>query len=216
MDGDGQADLMPSYVSGVTADGDSAAVVFNPDDGIASNWSDDFVFNGTALVELGPLNLRFSSVYEKSEWMSNTLPIYAMFNSERLPERNTTKSVFTARANYFINSNILATFGYSRLNRDYASFDHLFGAPNDITDVLGWGDSLKIAEAGGDASFWKSRYDDPNDYYLNQFGFSRPGDLVTSSTKNNRKTNGIDLGLTIQKNDHEFRIGYDQQQLSEE
>jgi len=212
MDEDGQADLIPSMVSGVTPDGDSATVVFSPEDGIQSNWSDDLIVNSTALVELGSLNLRFSGVYENSNWMSNTLPIYNLFNTERLPENSTSKSVITARANYFINSNILATIGYSQLNRDFSSYDHLFGAPDDIMDVLGWGDSLKIAEAGGDASFWKSRYNDPEDYYLEQFGFNRPGDLRASSRKNTRKTTGIDLGVTIQKNNHELRVGYDQKQ----
>ncbi len=210
-DKDGVADLMPSSVSGVTPDGDSIAVVFKPEDGIASNWSDDLILNGTALVELGAVNLRFSNVFEKSEWMVNTLPIYNMFNAERLPERHTLKNVFAARANYFVNSNILATVGFSHLNRDYESFDHLFGSPEGIADMIGWGDSLQIAAAGGDASFWKSRYNDPEDYYVNQFAFRRPGDIRTGALKSNRQTTGIDFGLTIQKNNHELRVGFEQQ-----
>jgi len=211
MDEDGQADLMPSLISGVTPDGDSSTVSFLPEDGIASNWSDDLIINSTALVELGPLNLRFSAVIENSKWMSNTLPIYNMFNSDRLAENSTSKSVLTARANYFLNSNILITAGLSRLNRDFESYDHLFGAPDGIVDVLGWGDSLAIAQAGGDASFWVSRYNDPEDYYFQQFAFTRPGDLLASSRKNNRNTTGIDLGVTIQRNSHELRLGFDQQ-----
>jgi len=186
-------------------------VKFDPDAGINSNWADDLILNGTALVELGALNLRFSGVYETQNWMVNTQPIYSMFNEDRLPERMETKNVFTARANYFVSSNILATAGISMLNRDYESYDGLFGSPSNFVDALGWGDSLAVANAGGDASTWNSRYDAPEDYYLAQFAFQRPGDIRSQHIKSNRKTTGIDLGLTIQRGNHELRVGFDQQ-----
>ena len=211
VDGDGEADLLDSYVSGVTPDGDKVAVKFDPDAGIESNWADDLILNGTALVELGALNLRFSGVYEKSNWMRNALPIYSMFNADRLTESMETKNVFTARANYFVNSNILATAGFSSLNRDFESYDGLFGAPADLVEALSWGDSAAIADVGGDASHWKSQYKAPEDYYVHQFAFQRPGDLRAEHNKNNRKTTGFDLGLTVQRGNHELRVGYDRQ-----
>jgi len=207
-------ELMPSLASGVTPDGDSIAVSFDPDAGIESNWADDLILNGTALVELGALNLRFSGVYEKSNWMRNALPIYSMFNEERLAENMEVKNVFTARANYFVSSNILATVGISMLNRDLESYDGLFGAPESFVDVLGWGDSLAIEEAGMDASAWDSRYDAPENYYVHQFDFQRPSDIRTEHNKSNRKTTGFDLGLTVQRGNHEMRVGFDQQNYS--
>ena len=107
IDGDGVADLLPSYESGVTADGDSVQISFDPDKGIASRWSDDIEFNGTALIDLGSLNFRLSALVDNSKYMSNSTPIYYMFNEERLPERSIDRMVLGARANYFLSQRII-------------------------------------------------------------------------------------------------------------
>jgi hypothetical protein len=208
VDGDGIADALPSYESGATADGDTVQVSFDPDGGIGSRWSDDMSINSTAFLDLGSLNFRTSFVYDKSNWMSNSLPIYNMFNEERLPEREKTQMVFGTRMNFSVNSNFLVTGGVSVLNRNYESFDHLFGKPDGFGDVLAWGDSASVA-GNMDASEWKNPYTSPTDYYVGQFAFKRPGDITTGWYKSYRGSQAFDLGATLQKGNHEFKAGFE-------
>ena len=200
--------LLPSYESGVTADGDSIAVVFDPESGIKSRWSDDLSLNSTALLDLGALNLRFSMAYNTSNWMSNSLPIYSMFNYERLPERKSDQLIIGARANFFLSSNFLISGGFSTLGRNYESYDALFGAPGNFGEALAWGDSASVA-AKTDASAWKNAYTSPTNYYVGQFGFSRPGDIRTGWSKSNRGSFTFDIGATIQRDNHELKAGFE-------
>ena len=203
-----EGELLPSYESGVTADGDYISVAFDPDAGINSRWSDDLSVNATALMDLKNLNVRFSLVSDQSNWMSNSVPIYNMFNEERLPERTKNQLVLGTRVNYFLNPHFLITGGFSQLTREYESFDHLFGAPSNFGDVLAWGDSASVA-AETDASYWKNAYTSPTDYYVGNFAFKRPGDITTGWSKSYRKSFNFDIGATIQSGDHEMKAGFE-------
>ena len=66
-DDDGVADALPSYESGVTPDGDTISVAFDPDKGIKSRWSDDLSLNGTALIDLGGSTLFLDYVNQIKE-----------------------------------------------------------------------------------------------------------------------------------------------------
>ncbi len=200
--------LLPSYIAGVTADGDSVSVVFDPEAGIKSRWSDDLSVNSTALLDLGPLNLRFSMAHNTSNWMSNSLPIFSMFNDERLPEGKLTQLILGVRANFFLNPNFLISGGFSTLSRNYESYDALFGAPGNFGDALAWGDSASVA-AKTDASAWQNAYTSPEYYYVGQFAFSRPGDIRTGWSKSNRGTFAFDIGATIQRDKHELKAGFE-------
>ena len=208
-DMDGDADLLPSYESGVTLDGDSISIAFDPDKGISSRWSDDLEFNGTALIDLGNLNFRLSALVNNSKYMSNSLPIYYMFNESRLPERAVDKMVLGARVNYLLNSNFLISGGISSVNREYESYDGLFGQPEDFANAILWGDSLSVASKTDSitSSEWKSAYQSPTDYYVGQFAFNRPGDIITGWAKSDRESLGFDLNARIQSGDHEFKLG---------
>jgi len=208
VDGNGIADELPSYESGVTADGDTIQVSFDPEKGINSRWRDDLSINSTALLNMGSLNVRFTLVYDRSNWMSNSVPIYNMFNEERLPERTNTQMVLGTHINYFINPHFLITGGFSQLTRDYESYDHLFGKPGDFGDVLVWGDSSSVA-GKTDASEWKNAYTSPTDYYVGQFAFKRSGDITTGWAKTYRSSFNFDIGTTIQMNDHELKAGFE-------
>ena len=187
--------------------------MFDPDAGINGRWSDDLSVNSTALLDLGPLNLRFSMAYNTSNWMSNSVPIYNMFNEERLPEQETSQLILGARANFFLNPNFLITGGFSTLNRNYESYDHLFGAPGNFGDALAWGDSASVA-AKTDASAWKNAYTSPTNYYVGQFGFNRPGDIKTGWSKSNRGTFTFNIGATIQSDKHELKAGFERKNYS--
>ena len=210
---------MASYQSGVTADGDSISVVFAGDnDGIGHRAQDDLDINATATMDMGPLNIRYSFVNNSSEWQSNTLPIRNMFNTERQSAAERKFMSNGLRVNYFINSNFLVTAGFSQVNRDYESWDDLFGKPGDFATAMSWGDSTTVvskyknpAEVGAG---WSNAYTDPEPYYVGLFRFTRPGDLATGWSKNNRSTTAFELSTTMQRGDHELRAGIERKNYS--
>ena len=211
LDGDGVADSLDSYVSGVTPDGDKLVVDFNTDNGkaVPHRAENNTQFNGTVTTDLGPLNLRLSTVVDNRDAQSNSLPIYRMFNTDRLSKSERALNMNSIRGNYFINSDMLISVGVSNLSRKYESYDELFGKPGDFGDALSWHDSASVAAAGGDASYWKNSYTSPDLYYVGQFPFQRPGDVTTGWYKNERSSTGFDAGLTWQMGDHEIRAGFD-------
>jgi hypothetical protein len=222
LDDDGVADVLNSYVSGVTLDGDTKSIDFNTSDGakVDHRKRDNLQVNGTAIMDLGPINLRLSGVLDNQSGEGNGLPIHNMFNSERQSEYDRKLNMITVRGNYFVNPDMLVSVGVSTLNRSYESFDGLFGAPGNFGDALGWGDSATVVGkyAGAEAELvgnnWKSEYQSPDDYFFGQFPFAREGDIATGWGKNDRSSLGIDAGLTWQYGDHEIRAGFDQKSYS--
>ncbi|SVB64271.1 uncharacterized protein METZ01_LOCUS217125, partial [marine metagenome] len=196
MDGDGVADVLNSYEAGVTLDGDSKKIDFDTDDGatIDHRSRDNLQVNGTATMDLGPINLRLSGVLDNQTGESNGLPILNLFNSERQSEYERSLNMMSVRGNYFINPDMLVSVGVSTLNRTYESYDGLFGAPGSFGDVLGWGDSATVVSkySGEMATLvgnnWRSSYQSPNSYYFGQFPFAREGDIATGWGKNERST----------------------------
>ena len=217
---DGQP--MESTVSGNAPDGESVAIVFNSGgkNGVEHRKRDILQINATGTVDLGPLNLRLSAVVDNNTYESNSLPIYNMFNTERLPKSERSLTMTTARANYFLNPNMLVTAGISTFSRKFESYDDGMGKPGSFGDAIGWYDSSSVAAAGIDASWWAAgntnfatpgaTYTSPADYYVaNTFAFKRPGDITTGWSKNQRDSFGMDAGLTWQRGDHEIRAGFD-------
>ena len=217
---DGQP--MESTVSGNAPDGESVAIVFDSGgkNGVEHRKRDILQINATGTVDLGPLNLRLSAVVDNNTYESNSLPIYNMFNTERLPKSERSLTMTTARANYFLNPNMLVTAGLSTFSRKFESYDDGMGKPGSFGDAIGWYDSSSVAAAGIDASWWAAgntnfatpgaTYTSPADYYVaNTFAFKRPGDITTGWSKNQRDSFGMDAGLTWQRGDHEIRAGFD-------
>ena len=145
-----------SKVAGQTADGEEVSIVFNSGgkNGVEHRAQDIMQVNGTATMDLGPINLRLSGVLDNNTYESNGLPIYNMFNTERLPKHERSLTMINARANYFLNPNFLISAGVSTMNRDYVGYDDGMGKPGDIGDALGYYDSASVAAAGIDASWW--------------------------------------------------------------
>lgn len=203
-----EGELLPSFESGISPDGDEIAVVFDPDKGIVANWNDTYSFNGTALLDLGNMNIRLSGVYDYNNWMTNVLPIYSLFNSERLRESERTVLVVGGRVNYFFNPKFFITAGVNTVKRDFESYDNLFGKPGNFGDAIAWGDSTAVSDLT-DASYWKNSYTSPTNYYVGQFGFSRPGDIRTTWNKSNRTTVGFDFKAVMQAGNHELKAGFE-------
>jgi len=217
LDNDGEADVLDSYISGVTPDGDQIQIDFDTDDGkkVPHRAEDNLQFNGTTTMDFGPLNIRLSGVVDNRKAESNSLPILRLFNTSRLSESDRKLNMMSARANYFLNSDMLLSFGVSSLNRSSETYDGLFGSPSNFGEALSWHDSASVvAQYSGDDAVvvgnnWRSAYQPPDNYYVGQFPFQRMGDVTTGWYKNNRSTFGIDAGLTWQMGNHEIRAGYD-------
>ncbi len=203
---------MASYQSGVTADGDSISVDFDGDN-IAHRAQDDLDINATASMDFGPLNIRYSFVNNTSDWQSNTLPIRNMFNTERQAAANRTFMSNGLRLNFFLNPDFLISGGFSQVSRDYESWDDLFGKPADFAEAMSWGDSAAVVSQYSNAAEvgagWSNAYTDPESYYVGLFRFTRPGDIATGWSKNNRSTTAFDMSLTMQRGDHEIRAGFE-------
>jgi len=217
---DGQP--LESTVSGSTPDGEQVVIDFKSGgkDGVAHRAQDILQINATGTVDLGPLNLRLSAVVDNNTYESNSLPIYYMFNTERLPKSERKLSMYNARANYFLNPNLLLTYGISTFTRTFESYDDGMGKPGGFGDALAYYDSASVAAKGIDASWWAggntnfatpgATYISPAPYYVaNTFAFSRPGDITTGWNKNERSSFGFDAGMTWQRGDHEIRAGFD-------
>jgi len=217
---DGQP--MESTVSGNAPDGESVVIAFDSGgkNGVQHRKRDILQINATGTVDLGPLNLRLSAVIDNNKYESNSTPIYNMFNTERQPISERSLTMTTARANYFINPNMLVSAGLSTFSRKFESYDGGMGKPGSFGDAVLWGDSTGVAAAGIDASWWGAgntnfatpgaTYTSPSAYYVaNTFAFARPGDIATGWSKNQRDSFGMDAGLTWQRGDHEIRIGFD-------
>ena len=188
---DGQP--LESTVSGSTPDGEQVVIDFKSGgkDGVAHRAQDILQINATGTVDLGPLNLRLSAVVDNNTYESNSLPIYYMFNTERLPKSERKLSMYNARANYFLNPNLLLTAGVSTFTRTFESYDDGMGKPGGFGDALAYYDSASVAAKGIDASWWAggntnfatpgATYISPAPYYVaNTFAFSRPATTTIS------------------------------------
>ena len=145
---DGQP--LESTVSGSTPDGEQVVIDFKSGgkDGVAHRAQDILQINATGTVDLGPLNLRLSAVVDNNTYESNSLPIYYMFNTERLPKSERKLSMYNARANYFLNPNLLLTYGLSTFTRTFESYDDGMGKPGGFGDALAYYDSASVAAKG--------------------------------------------------------------------
>jgi len=228
-DANGVAQPMTSTVSGSTPDGETVAIDFQSGgkNGVQHRAADELSINATATADFGPLNLRLSAVIDNGTYEINGLPIYNMFadgddgyGASRLPKAERALSVYTARANYFLNPNMLVTAGFFTLSRSYEVYDDGMGKPGGFGDALGWYDSSSVAAKGINASWWAggntdysvpgATYISPASYYVaNTFAFSRPGDVTTGWNKSQRNSFGVDAGLVWQRGDHEIRAGFD-------
>ena len=214
-------EALASAVSGVTPDGESIAIKFDSNDknGIDHRSRDIMKVNATMVADFGPLNVRLSGVSDNATFEFNGLPIYRMFNTERLGEAQRSLNMLNLRANYFMNPNMMVTAGLFTLGRTYEYYDGAFGS-GDFAKAIGYYDSTSIANQGVNASWWGGgntnfanpgqTYVPPQDYYVaGAFAFQRPGDVTTGWGRSVRNSIGMDAGLVWQRGDHEIRAGFD-------
>lgn len=210
MDGE----LQPTLVAGITPDGDSISIAFTGED-IPSKTSENISFNGTTLLDFNPLTIRFSAVIDNLTYRDDfRTPIYYMYNTGRLPERIQNKSLFALRGNYFLSPKTFVSVGYSMFSQQYMSYDPNFDHDS-VLDLMAWGNPYEIESVNQD---WADEFKDangnytyslPENYYVAQFSFQRPGDIPAGFSKTVRDYNGIDGKFTMQRGAHEFVAGFD-------
>ncbi|MGE5861452.1 MAG: carboxypeptidase-like regulatory domain-containing protein, partial [Ignavibacteria bacterium] len=171
-----------------------------------------FTFNGTALLDLKPLMIKFSSAFSVSQkrandndfvYVNNDIPdildISNLYNLGRLPVQDLSSLLLNLKGTYFLLDNTFIEANVNFLDSRQKIYD-----PYYEDDYLAYNDSLKGSQFG-----WV--YDDyttpPNAYDFYGFPFARPGDLTTNYTKDYRYYLGGSLALTSQIENHALKAG---------
>lgn len=177
---------------------------------IPGRFQNRYTFNGTALVDVKPLILKFAGAFTWQQQRSNTPDILNLFNLARLPLTDQSDLLLNMKATYLITPNIfvegIANFVDSRSKRYDPYFED---------DLLAYSDSLRAAEFGW---VYEDYTTSPQPYDFYGFPFTRPGALLTDDPqidntptfqyfKNHSSYYGGSLALTAQLDQHEIKAG---------
>ncbi len=177
---------------------------------VGARRSDRLTFNGTLLFDFNPVILRLALSQTSSESIVNTLPIRNLFNYGRLPQRDDFSQLLNAKLTYFLSAKTLVNVNFNHFAYTRDVYDPNFGKPGTFTDILAWGDSVKVT-AKNDT--WAGAFSGPfafdRTYNLENFRFARPGALTTGSSKFVQSYNGFNAGLNSQLSAHEIKVGVD-------
>lgn len=195
------------------------------DDTIEIHWKDGVVdgrnserltFNGTMLLDFNPLVVRFGFMRSNSLTQQVFLPVGQLFNLERARMRDDLSQLFNVKGTFFISSNTMLNVNANMFNYRREFYDPKFGQPDNLMDVLAWGDSLAVVEKYGPeyGEAFTDRYTFDTPYYVSEFSFSRPGALRSSWIKFVQDYIGANGGLVSQMGAHEFKIGFDWRQYT--
>jgi hypothetical protein len=187
-------------------------------DTVQINWADGLVdgrrsdrttINGNLLFDFNPLVLRLSYMRSNSLTQRNDTPIDEIFNWKRQRVRDDLSQLLNAKATVFLSSNTLINLSANsfQYNRDF--YEPEMGKPDDFFDVLSWADSAAVVEEYGEeySEAFRSQYILDTPYYVNEFAFSRPGNLEHNWTKQAQSYLGFDGNLTTQMGAHELKVG---------
>ncbi len=199
---DGQK--LPDLISGVTPSGDSVAVIIP--DKIKGRTQTGLDLNSTLLFDFNPLVIRVGGTFSSISRRLNPLPVYALFNQDRLAKRDYTSDLLNVKASYFLSKDTYLTLNLNRLSSLVETYDPNFNHSS-FGDLLAWGDSAVVAQKG--LGTYKSRWTPPDDYNISAFRFQRPGDPTTGFTKNEQSYIGANGMFVTQMGNHEIKAGAD-------
>ncbi|MCK4577683.1 MAG: TonB-dependent receptor [Candidatus Marinimicrobia bacterium] len=177
------------------------------------------VFNGTLLFDFNPLILRLGMATSSSSthMVGNGIPV--MFNLERQPQQDDESRLINLKTTYFLSDNTLLNFNVNSFHYYRHRYDPTFGVPDDLADVLEWGDSAAVAEngvdipdgfiPGPDFNSFDSRYTEGDSYIVEEFQFQRTGVSNTAYRKAAQDYLGFSGGLVSQMNAHEIKAGFE-------
>lgn len=204
--------------------GDTASAPLNWKDGKLPGIGrpeDQLRANGTLLFDFRPLRVRVGFAHMTRERRLNSLPIYNLFNQERLGQRDDVRSLANVQANYFLSDRtyLEATAGVMQYN--FEVYDPLFGTPEAdgqggaVLDLIKYYSKSAVAEAlAGDpekaelyTQYWRGDYTQPSPFIFNGFNFARPGRATTTYNRREQGYVNFALGLTSQQDIHELKVG---------
>ena len=104
------------------------------------------MFNGTLFLDFTPFVLRLALATSSSstQLVGNGIPL--MFNLDRQPQQDDESRLINLKATYFLSNNTLFNFNVNTFHYYRHRYDPVFGEPDDLQDVLLWGDSAAVAD----------------------------------------------------------------------
>lgn len=195
---------IPDLLSGLTPTGDSLTLTW--DDKIEGRTQDEINLNGTILFDYNPWVFRVGGAYSSATRRLNSLPLYNMFNMDRLPQRNYNSNLLNLKTTYFLSKNTYFNLNLNSLSNKNETYDPNF-AHETVADFLTWGDSTIVADKG--LGTYLSEFTPPNRYNLAGFEFARPGAPTTGYYKNEQAYIGMNGGVVSQMGAHELKAGFD-------
>jgi hypothetical protein len=160
--------------------------------------------NGTLQFNFDPFRLKATFAQINRERRVNDTPIFSVYNSARIAERDDLRRLISVQPTYFLSDNTYLEGKFGLFQYNFESYDPLVGKPSSgqgglLPDLLGYQDRRVIADARGidttgasqlsDAELnelmsrdrytrsWNGRYQDPSQYNFTTFRFERPGQL---------------------------------------
>ena len=171
--------------------------------------SERISFNGTLLVDLQPFQLRLTSLYSNGFGELNSLPIYNMLNTARLPEAERVSSLFNIKGTHFLSPNTFYEVNASLYSQGSEIFDPAFD-----DNYMLYNDSLAVAQVDESFTPYSSQGLSPRPYDLSGFPFARAGALATYYGKSEDGYYGFSGSLTSQTDIHQYKLGFDLQRWS--
>lgn len=226
-----KGEAMPDLIAGLTPSGDSVKISWDETlpqgpggleyyDHNEGAWkripaktgarSDEKLnLNSTLLLDFNPVVFRLSGVYSSAQTRINDLPIFNMFNVDRLPQTDHTSLLLAAKGTYFLSPSTFVSLKFNTLADFGETYDPNFDHET-ATDWLVWADSVEIAKVNKDwAANWKSRYTPPDNFTINTFPFARPGDISSGYAKTEQSYVSLGGSGVSQQGAHEAKLGFD-------
>ena len=159
-----------------------------------------YIGSGTMLVDLSPVQVRFSGSYAFDRTKSQTT-LANVFNQDRLPI-NTTKNGFgNVKISHVLSPTMFYEANFDYYNQSYESADPNFGS-----NVFEYGDSAANAALGYHLQANSLNY---GAYSLwgGAFGVNQPGTQIAGYEKRSQQSLGGRIDFTAQLKQHEVKVG---------
>jgi outer membrane receptor protein involved in Fe transport len=161
-----------------------------------------YIANAMLLADFAPLTLRALALFNHNQEQRNDLPIYNLFNPQRIPEAKQRASLFSLQADYQFNANFSAHAQFDVLRSSSKLYDPLFE-----DDFLLYLDSAAVVSKGVPWNDDPRQYHGSRPYYYFAFPFSKPGQLLADYRKQEENGLGFSAFLARKLGNHHVRLG---------
>ncbi len=166
---------------------------------IPGRMNNRYTFNGTVLLDMKPLLVRFAGAFTNISQRNNSASISNMFDLQRLGVSDQSNALFSLKGTYFLSPNSYVEANISYLDRRAKTYDPYF---ND--NILQYSDSLAGAQNGW---VYQNFTSGPASYDFYGFPFTRPGQQITDYGKSHWSNIGASLSYTALIKNNELKAG---------